>query len=88
MVLNRHEHDVRVGMHFDIGDWIDESERLVGAMRFNNGVRSIGQGATRRRLSAMGFWFPVFKQILRSEASVAFCCDGSHERTEKRRPVV
>ena len=88
MVLNRHEHDVRVGMHFDIGDWIDESERLVGAIRFNNGVRSIGQGAIRRRLSAMGFWLPVFKQILRSEASVAFCCDGSHERAEKRRPVV
>ena len=88
MVLNRHEHDVRVGMHFNIGDWIDESERLIGAIRFNNGVGSIGQGATRRRLFAMGFRLPAFKQILRSEAPVTFRCDGSHERAEKRRSAV
>ena len=42
MVLNRHEGNVRVGIHFDIDDWVDEPERFVGAMRLNNGVCPVG----------------------------------------------
>lgn len=42
MVFNRHEGNVRVGMHFDIDDWVDEPERFVGAMRLNNGVCPVG----------------------------------------------
>ena len=42
MILNRHEGNVRVGMHFDIDDWVDEPERFVGAMRLNNGVCPVG----------------------------------------------